>query len=432
MIAVYKVYLIIIEYTAPWLAVKAQRLFALLLPHSVLSCPTVMEDESIRSLPEKPGRHCPTCGARVVDDARTCAICGAELDGGQDETGAVTDAETDGDAQASGSRMRQILRIAVLALIAVVVLTGAAILGFKMSQGEVIAELPTFTPTATFLPTATATATLTPTPTPTQAPTETPTPVPPTEYTVMAGDTLLEIAVEFDITVDELKAFNGLDSDSIGEGQVLFIPAPTPTAGPTPTPDPEQPTETPSPYILHTVRAGDTLSTLAEQYGVSMEAIRAANELPANSQHIVVGYALVIPRNTPTPTPPPVAEVAPTPTPAMGYPAPAMLHPRDTASFVGPDAVIVLQWASVGILEDREYYQVELIIPTDDGSRTEQVVTRSTAWRVPGELFPPETVEDRTFSWRVFVARQVTGADSASYKVISQAARRRTFTWATE
>ncbi len=391
-----------------------------------------MEDESIRSLPEKLGRHCPTCGARVVDDAKICSICGAVLDEGQDETGAPSEAEAREGAPTSRSRTRQILRIAVLALIAVLVLTGAAILGFKMSQGEVIAELPTFTPTATFLPTQTATPTLTPTATPTEAPTETPTPVPPTEYIVVAGDTLLEIATEFDITVDELKAFNGLDSDDIGEGQTLFIPAPTPTPGPTPTPDPRQPTETPSPYILHTVRAGDTLSTIAEQYGVSMEAIRAANELPANSQHIVVGLALVIPRNTPTPTPPPVAEAVATPTPVMGYPAPVMLHPRDTASFTGSDAVIVLQWASVGILEDREYYQVELIIPTDGQSITEQMITRSTAWRVPGELFPPETVEDRTFSWRVLVVRQVTGTDNASYKVISQAARRRTFTWATE
>ncbi len=398
----------------------------------MLSCATVMEDESIRSLPEKPGRHCPTCGARVVDDARTCSICGAELDAGLDETGITIGAETGSSAQAPKSRIRQILRIAILALIAAVVLSGAAILGFKMSQGEVTAELPTLTPTATYLPTATATATQTPTATPTLAPTETPTPVPPIEYIVVAGDTLLEIATDYDITVDELKAYNELDSDAIGEGQILLIPAPTPTPGPTPTPDPEEPTETPSPYILHTVRAGDTLSTIAEQYGVSMEAIRAANELPANSQHIVVGYALVVPRNTPTPTPPPVAEVTPTPTAMMGYPAPTMLHPRDTASFVGPDAVIVLQWASIGILGDREYYQVELVIPTNGQNVTEQVVTRSTAWRVPDELFPAETVENRSFSWRVLVVRQVTGADDTNYKIVSQAPRRRTFTWATE
>ncbi len=109
-----------------------------------------------------------------------------------------------------------------------------------------------------------------------------------------------------------------------------------------------------------------------------------------------------------------------------------MLSPRDTASFTGPDAVVALQWASVGILEEREFYQVELIVPTGEQNVTQQVVQRSTVWRIPSELFPPETVENRTFSWRVLVVRQVTGGDEATYKVISQSARRRTFTWVTE
>jgi hypothetical protein len=109
-----------------------------------------------------------------------------------------------------------------------------------------------------------------------------------------------------------------------------------------------------------------------------------------------------------------------------------MLSPRDTATFVGADAVVALQWSSVGILEEREFYQVELIVPTGEQNVTEQVVLKSTVWRVPGELFPPETVENRAFSWRVSVVRQVTGADDATYKVISQSGRRRTFSWVTE
>ena len=120
-----------------WLSIPKCLSYNLPLAGSMLSCATVMEDESIRSLPEKPGRHCPTCGARVVDDARTCSICGAELDAGLDETGITIGAETGSSAQAPKSRIRQILRIAILALIAAVVLSGAAILGFKMSQGEV-------------------------------------------------------------------------------------------------------------------------------------------------------------------------------------------------------------------------------------------------------------------------------------------------------
>ncbi|MCU0521186.1 MAG: LysM peptidoglycan-binding domain-containing protein [Anaerolineae bacterium] len=392
----------------------------------------MVEDDTIRSLPETLGRHCPTCGARVADGATACSICGAAL-GSETGEGEVGEGPQRPQGEAVGrSRVRQILRVAVLALIAVVVLVGAAALGLRMSRGEISTELPTFTPTVTFQPTATSTATVTPSITPTSPPTETPTPVPPIEYTVVAGDTLLAIAMEYDVTVDELIAYNGMDSDAIGEGQTLLIPAATPTPGPTPTPDPGQPTETPSPFILHTVRAGDTLSTIAEQYGVSIDAVRAENELPTSSQHIMVGLVLVIPRNTPTPTPAPEFDATPTATPVMRYPAPSMLSPRDTATFVGADAVVALQWSSVGILEEREFYQVELIVPTGEQNVTEQVVLKSTVWRVPGELFPPETVENRAFSWRVSVVRQVTGADDATYKVISQSGRRRTFSWVTE
>ncbi len=259
----------------------------------------MVEDETIRSLPEKLGRHCPTCGARVADGATACSICGAALD---DEPQAG-EADNDPGAPPGGDRRshraRQILRIAVLALIAVVTLVGAAALGLEYVQRRYQSGAAHLHPTVTFQPTATATPTVTPSATPTSPPTETPTPVPPIEYTVVAGDTLLAIAVEYGVSVDELIAYNGLDSDAIGEGQTLLIPAPTPTPGPTPTLDPGQPTETPSPYILHTVRAGDTLSTIAEQYGVSIEVIRAENELPANSQHIVVGLCACHPAQHP-------------------------------------------------------------------------------------------------------------------------------------
>jgi LysM repeat protein len=60
-------------------------------------------------------------------------------------------------------------------------------------------------------------------------------------HEVKAGDTLSEIAVQYGVTVDALKAANDLDSDTIRVGQELVIPGtgttPTPAAGKTPTPD---------------------------------------------------------------------------------------------------------------------------------------------------------------------------------------------------
>jgi LysM repeat protein len=324
------------------------------------------------------------------------------------------------------------LRIAILGVVAVIVLWGAVVLGMNLSQGRVTPDLlPAFTPTVTNTPTQTSTPTQTATPTATPLPTETPTPIPPIEYTVKSGDTLLDIAMAFGLSVDELTQYNGLESDMIREGQTMLIPPPTPTPGPTPTPEPIDPNATIAPYILHTVRAGETLSTIAEQYpGVSVNDIRIASQLSANSETINVNQVLTIPRFTPTPPPEIVGNGGtPTPTPGlMRYPAPQMLHPRNGADFHGPDAVIALQWSSVGILDAREYYQVELIVPTGGEKKTIQAFMKSTVWRVPAELFPPETVEDRTFSWRVVVVRQVI-LDSDPNRIISSAGRRRTFTW---
>jgi LysM repeat protein/lipoprotein-anchoring transpeptidase ErfK/SrfK len=66
-----------------------------------------------------------------------------------------------------------------------------------------------------------------PTPTPSPPPAVTPTPTPeirPTLYEVKHGDALILIAKKFGLTVDQLKTFNGLQTDKIRVGQKLKIP----------------------------------------------------------------------------------------------------------------------------------------------------------------------------------------------------------------
>lgn len=376
----------------------------------------------------------------MADGAKTCLMCGAIL---TDES-AVVDS---GDATAEehlvadavpetadeGDERPSPLRIAILAAIAVIVLSGSVVLGLKLGRGQGPVELPTFTSTVTLTPTSTRTPTQTPTPTHTPLPTETPTPLPPIEYVVQPGDTLLEIAMEYELTIEEIRAYNELESDTIVEGQTLQLPPPSPTPGPTPTPRPGEPTPTSAAYLLHTVQGGDTLSTIAEEYGVSMSAIREANEIPTDSETIQVNRVLMIPRNTPTPEPEVIVAATPTPTPGlMRYPSPSMLYPPDGGEFEGADATIALQWASVGILDEREYYQVELIVPYELETPLDPIYLKSTVWRVPTSLFPPEAAEDRTFSWRVLVVRQVTESADSAYRIISPAPRRRTFTWLAE
>jgi LysM repeat protein len=76
----------------------------------------------------------------------------------------------------------------------------------------------------------------------------------------------------------------------------------------------ETPTITPTPTIsgpfIYTVQEGDTLSSIAEQFGVDLILIMVANEL--ESEAIFIGQQLLIPDpNAPTPTPTPLPDNLP-------------------------------------------------------------------------------------------------------------------------
>ena len=104
------------------------------------------------------------------------------------------------------------------------------------------ASVPTPTPRFTPIATVTQRPTSTPkpaTPSATPTPTATPTPI---IYTIKPGDTLLSIAIDFDIPVEDIQTANGIiDPRLLQIGQVLIIPEPEEATGqatPTPTPYP--------------------------------------------------------------------------------------------------------------------------------------------------------------------------------------------------
>lgn len=99
------------------------------------------------------------------------------------------------------------------------------------------------------------------------------------EYRVRAGDTLGEIAQRFRVSVADLKAKNGLTSNTIIVGDVLQIPTDGGDEGST--------------GASHTVRDGESLWVIALKYRVTTDELRRANGL--RSDVLQVGQRLTIP-----------------------------------------------------------------------------------------------------------------------------------------
>ena len=132
-------------------------------------------------------------------------------------------------------------------------------------------------------PTPTATVHVVPaTPSPAVPPVITPDVPEVTYHTVQPGETLWDIANQYGVTTDALAAANELsDPDALEPGQVLVVPeventgeeAPG-TVGPTPDAQGEA-----GGQRTHTVGEGDTLWSIALEYGTTVDEIASLNNL---------------------------------------------------------------------------------------------------------------------------------------------------------
>ncbi|PXA03779.1 peptidoglycan-binding protein [Coraliomargarita sinensis] len=100
-------------------------------------------------------------------------------------------------------------------------------------------------------------------------------------HVVQAGDTLTGISKRYGISTSELRRANKVSGDLIRVGQRLSIPG----TG----------SSKPAPPSYHIVQAGDTLSGIAIQYGITVAQIKRDNSL--NSDVIRIGQKLVISSN---------------------------------------------------------------------------------------------------------------------------------------
>ena len=113
-------------------------------------------------------------------------------------------------------------------------------------------------------------------------------------YTVAPGDSLSAIAVRFGVSTAELAAANGLkDANTIVVGRVLIIPSPAANVGVAASNGQRRTTSRSSTVTTYRVQPGDTLSELAQRFGVTTAALAAVNALTDPNQ-IVVGRTLRI------------------------------------------------------------------------------------------------------------------------------------------
>jgi peptidoglycan endopeptidase LytE len=134
----------------------------------------------------------------------------------------------------------------------------------------------------------------------------------PENYVVQQGDTLTAIAAMAGTSVERLVDLNGLGSaDTIFVGDFLLLVEPTPVR------------------VVYRVQAGDTMTSIARQFGVEVAALAGANSIE-DPNAISVAAELIIPdpstafvaaarapaaaTPSPMPTAPPTPQPTPTPT----------------------------------------------------------------------------------------------------------------------
>ena len=102
------------------------------------------------------------------------------------------------------------------------------------------------------------------------------------EYIVSKGDTLYSIAKKYNITVNQLKDYNNLKTNTLKIGQVLKIPTKSDEA---------------SPYSTYVVQKGDSLWSISRKFNTSVNELKTLNNLSSNL--LSIGQILKLPsKNT--------------------------------------------------------------------------------------------------------------------------------------
>lgn len=102
-----------------------------------------------------------------------------------------------------------------------------------------------------------------------------------TQYTVKTGDTLFNISQKYNVRWDSIAQINNLNEPYIlHAGQILKIPQTTTSA---------------VPNKIYTIKANDTLASIAKQFNITVDDIIAVNPNLQKSDLITVGQVIKLP-----------------------------------------------------------------------------------------------------------------------------------------
>jgi LysM repeat protein len=133
------------------------------------------------------------------------------------------------------------------------------------------------------------------------------------DYKIAAGDNFTTISKKFHVTVKAIEDANpGLDPKKLQVGQTIHIPAPAPAAVASATTSAVPTVDTASGEQLYAVKSGDTLTKIANDFKISLRALRTANPT-LKTDSIKVGQKLKIPAKTATPPVPATADTTAAP-----------------------------------------------------------------------------------------------------------------------
>lgn len=105
-------------------------------------------------------------------------------------------------------------------------------------------------------------------------------------HVVRRGDNLTAIGRQHRVTVDELKEWNDLESGNLQPGQKLVVSSPVKVVSAKPGQAVAAASQKALPQIkprYHMVQRGDTLWTISQRYGLTIDKIKHANKMKSNS-----------------------------------------------------------------------------------------------------------------------------------------------------